>query len=310
MSARPIQPDGARGAGEAGRRTATATGVDPRWQAAGRLVLPTSELREVARLLRRQVVQLVRRHGQGYVQQGLGAAELFASLYFHEAAIDPAEPRWPRRDRCILSTAHNSALFHAALALRGMIPEADLAGYVVDGSALEINVSERLGPVVEGTFGSLGQGVSAAAGMALASRLSGGDWRVNVILGDGELEEGQVWEAAMFAGSQKLGNLCVILDLNWMQVEGHTDQVLKLAPIADKWRAFGWQAIEVDGHDLDALVAAFGLARANRAQPTILIATTVPGKGVRALEGVISHNARLPADLADAALAELEAPHA
>lgn len=275
------------------------------WHQSGRLELPVPELRQVAHTLRRAVIELVRRHGQGYVQQGLGAAEIFAALYFQEAFIDPTDARAPQRDRCILSTAHNSALFHAVLALRGMIPAASLEEYVIDGSKLEINVSERLGPMVEGTFGSLGQGVSVAAGIALASRVSGVPYRVNVVLGDGELQEGQVWEAAMFAGSQGLHNLCVVLDLNWMQAEGHTDQVVKIGPVADKWRAFNWQVIEVDGHDLDALLAAFAMARAQIAQPTIIIATTVPGKGVSMLEGVISHNAKLPADVAEAALSEL-----
>lgn len=277
----------------------------PAWQQPGRLDLPVPQLRLVAHALRRAVIELVRRHGQGYVQQGLGAAEIFASLYFNEARIDPADPRFDGRDRCILSTAHNSALFHAALAMRGMIPIAALDDYVKDGSPLEINVSERLGPVVEGTFGSLGQGLSVAAGMALASRIRGVPYRVNVVLGDGELEEGQVWEAALFAGSERLHNLTVVLDLNWMQVEGHSDSVLKLDPVAAKWRAFGWQVIEIDGHDLDALLAAFAQARSQTAQPTMIVATTVPGKGVSMLEGVISHNAKLPADVAEAALREL-----
>jgi transketolase len=279
--------------------------IRPAWQQPGRLALPVEELREVAHALRRAVVGLVRRHGQGYVQQGLGAAEIFASLWFHEACIDPSDARLAHRDRCILSTAHNSALFHAALALRGMIPVASLDRYVQDGSPLEINVSERLGPVVEGTFGSLGQGLSVAAGIALASRVRGIPYRVNVVLGDGELQEGQVWEAAMFAGARQLHNLCVVLDLNWMQAEGHIDQVVGIGPVADKWRAFGWQVLEVDGHDLAALLAAFAQARAQEKQPTVIVATTVPGKGVSVLEGVISHNAKLPADVADAALSEL-----
>ena len=276
------------------------------WQGKGRLALPVSELHEVARTLRRAVIQMVRRHGQGYVQQGLGAADLFAALYFHEANIDPSDAEWAQRDRCILSTAHNSALFHAALALRGMIDPGLLDGYIQDGSPLEINVSERIGPVVEGTFGSLGQGVSVAAGIALASRVRGRPWRVNVILGDGELQEGQVWEAAMFAASQGLGNLCVILDMNWMQVEGHTDQVVCMDPVADKWRAFGWHVVEVDGHDLRALLTAFASARAQTTQPTLVLATTVPGKGVSGLEGILSHNAKLSAGAADVALQELE----
>jgi transketolase len=279
--------------------------IRPAWQKPGRLALAPDELRKVAHTLRRAVVGMVRRQGQGYVQQGLGAAEIFASLYFSEAFIDPADPRCANRDRCILSTAHNSALFHAALALRGMIPADSLDTYVQDGSPLEINVSERLGPMVEGTFGSLGQGVSVAAGLALASRVRGIPWRVNVVLGDGELQEGQVWEAAMFAGSQQLHNLCVIVDLNWLQADGHADKVLRMGPVADKWRAFDWQVIEVDGNDLQSLLAAFAQARARTTQPTAIVASTVPGKGVSVLEGVMSHNAKLPAEVADAALREL-----
>ena len=128
---------------------------------------------------------------------------------------------------------------------------------------------------------------------------------MNLILGDGELQEGQVWEAAMFSASNALGNLCVILDLNWMQVEGHTDKVLKLDPVADKWRAFGWEVVELDGNDANALLDAYELARACTSRPTIIIATTLPGKGVTSLEGIISHNARLPPSVAQAALAEL-----
>lgn len=278
------------------------------WQRPGRLALPLPQLAQAAHALRRAVVEMVRRQGQGYVQQGLGAADLFASLYFHELALDPAAPDWPLRDRCLLSTAHNSALFHAALALRGMIPAAALDRYVQDGSPLEINVSERLGPVVEGTFGSLGQGPSVACGIALAARIRREPWRVYVVLGDGELQEGQVWEAAMYAGSERLSNLCIVLDLNWMQVEGHSDKVLRMDPVADKWAAFGWQVIDVDGHDLAALLAAYGKARAETARPTLVIARTVPGKGVKALEHLFSHNAKLPADVAAAALDELGGP--
>ncbi len=243
--------------------------------------------------------------GQGYVQQGLGAAELFAALYFAELRLDEKNPSDCQRDRCILSTAHNSAVFYATLAARGLISQEMLDEYCQDGSPLEINVSERLGPLVEATCGSLGQGLSVGLGLCLAGRRRAQSFRVYVVLGDGEMQEGQVWEAAMAAGSLRASNLCVILDLNRMQVEGHIDSVVKMEPIADKWRAFGFFVTECDGHDVAALCSAFGLARATMEQPTVIIAHTVPGKGVSFLEGKYAHHMKLPQDLADAALAEL-----
>lgn len=262
-------------------------------------------LAEHALAIRRDVIRMIAPWGQGYVQQGLGAAELFTVLYFAELRLDPQDPSWPERDRCILSTAHNSAVFHATLAARGLIPRERLSEYCQDGSPLEINVSERLGPLVEATCGSLGQGMSVGLGMALAMRRRSLPGRVYVILGDGELQEGQVWEAALAAGSFGADNLCVVLDLNRMQVEGDTDSVLKMAPIADKWRAFGFHVCECDGNDLRALLTAFAMARQAAGRPTVIIARTLPGKGVAALEGRLAHHMKLPPELATAALREL-----
>ena len=272
--------------------------------------LSTRDPQQIARhahAIRRYIVRMVGALGQGYVQQGLGAADLFATLYFSEMRLRSHEPTWPERDRFLLSTAHNSAVFHAALAERGLIHADRLSSYVQDGSELEVNVSQRLGPLVEATCGSLGQGVSVGAGMAAALRRRGSLARVYVVLGDGELQEGQVWEAAMTAGSAGLANLCVVLDLNWMQVEGHCDQVLRLDPIGAKWRAFGWQAIEVDGHDIPALLRAFDAARHERAKPTVLVASTLVGKGVSFLEGQLGHNLKLSRDDAARALDALGA---
>ena len=262
-------------------------------------------LADHARLIRQDVIRMIAPIGQGYVQQGLGAAELFATLYFAELRLDANDATWPERDRCILSTAHNSAVFHATLAARGLIARERLGEYCRDGSPLEINVSERLGPLVEATCGSLGQGLSVGLGMALSGKRRGRDYRVYVILGDGEMQEGQVWEAALAAGSMGADNLCVILDLNRMQVEGDTDHVLKMAPIADKWRAFGFHTCECDGNDVAALLGAFESARQTPGKPAILIAHTIPGKGVSALEGKLAHHMKLPPELAAAALREL-----
>jgi transketolase len=269
------------------------------------LIHDVAELRRIARELRRQVVRLVAPTGQGYVQQGLGAADLFTALFFAELRLDPADPAWPDRDRFLLSTAHNTAIFYATLAARGCIPASMLATYCQDGSPLEINASERMGPVVEATCGSLGQGLSVGVGMALAGRRQGRDFRVHVLLGDGEMLEGQVWEAAMAAGSHRLANLCLLLDYNKMQVGGHVDSVVDMNPVGDKWRSFGFRVDAIDGNDMAAILSALERARRYDQGPSCIIAETLVGKGAPSLEGILGHNMRLPADLARRALDEL-----
>lgn len=273
-------------------------------QPAPRIAEP-AELAAIAARLRRRVVELVAPTGQGYVQQGLGAADLFAVLYFSELRLDPADPDWPERDRFLLSTAHNTAIFYATLAERGLVDATAVSDYCRDGSPFEVNASERVGTVIEATCGSLGQGLSVGIGMALSARRRGYATRVYVVLGDGELQEGQVWEAALLAGSLGLDNLCLLIDDNRMQVEGHVDTVVKLEPIDRKWASFGWAEQVVDGHDISALQAALGRARQARGQPSCLVVRTLPGKGVPSLEGVLAHNLKLPPDVAAMALASL-----
>jgi transketolase len=291
----------------AGNRTREATGMaDQARQAAG--VARTKDvaaLGRMARRLRRHVIEMVAPTGQGYVQQGLGAADLFTALYFSELHLDPADPDWPDRDRFLLSTAHNTAIFYATLAERGIIDRAMLPDYCRDGSPLEINASERVGTAVEATCGSLGQGLSVGVGMAMAAKRQGRPARVYVLLGDGELQEGQVWEAAMAAATWQLDNLCLIIDDNRMQVEGDVEQVMRMQPLLDKWRAFNWHAVEIDGHDFEAIMAAFDEARAMRGRPTCINARTLVGKGAPSLEGIMSHNIKLPSDVAQRALAEI-----
>lgn len=265
------------------------------------------ELRAVARGLRIKVVEMVAATSQGYVQQGLGAADLFAALYFAELRLDPDDPSWADRDRFLLSTAHNTAILYATLAARGLIDAERLDRYTQDGSRLEINASTRMGPVVEATCGSLGQGLSVGVGMATGARRHGRDARIYVMLGDGEMQEGQVWEAVLYAGNAGLSNLCVILDDNRMQAEGHTGTVNSMDPIAAKWQAFGFRVEEVDGHDLGALLAAFDAARRETARPTCIVARTLVGKGAPSLEGRFGHNMRLPAEAAAQAIEELQA---
>lgn len=264
-----------------------------------------ARLEEIAWKLRLRVVEMVARTEQGYVQQGLGAADIFAALYFAEAQLDPSNPDWPDRDRVFLTTAHNTAIFYATLGERGFFDTSRLPTYVQDGSELEINASERLGPFVEATCGSLGQGLSVAVGAALAARRQGRPTRVYAILGDGEMQEGQMWEAAMAAGCWKLGNLCLILDFNRLQAEGPMDKVLPLEPVADKMASFGFAVQTVDGNDLSALLDAFDMARKTAGAPSIIIARTLVGKGVRSLEGFMVHQLRFPPEVAESARIEL-----
>jgi transketolase len=265
-----------------------------------------AELEARARVLRRHVVRMVAAVKIGYLQQGLGAADLFTALYFSELRLREDQPDWPDRDRCVLSTAHNTAIFYATLVERGLLPATVLDAYTKDGSPFEVNASERVGPLVEATCGSLGQGLSVAVGMALSGQRRGKDYRVYVILGDGELQEGQVWEAALSAGGFRLDNLCMIIDRNFMQVEGHTDQVVKLDPLGAKFEAFGWHALEINGNRMDQLLAALDTARETKGKPTLIVANTLAGCGVPFVEGQLSHMARVTVEDAVRALAALE----
>ena len=259
-----------------------------------------------AKSIRLNIVRMIARNGQGYLQQGLGAADLFTYLYFAEAAIDPLNPNWAERDRIFLSTAHNSAVFHATLAERGFFEHSRLETYTQDGSELEINVSERLGPVVEATCGSLGQALSVASGLAQSAKRQKRAFRNYVILGDGELQEGQVWEAAMYAASNQLDNLCLIVDLNRLQVEGHTETVISMEPIDKKFKSFGWAVKVIDGHDFNALQEGFEYARSTSDAPTVILAETTVGKGIPFLENLMSHHIVLPPDVAEKCLTYLK----
>lgn len=262
-------------------------------------------LQQVATQLRLHVVNMIAPSGQGYVQQGLGAADIFTALYFAEARLKPDQPDWPDRDRIFLTTAHNTAIFYAALAERGFFDINLLSTYVTNGSTLEINSSERMGPFIEATCGSLGQGLSVAVGCALAAKRQRRDSRFYVIIGDGEMQEGQVWEAAMLAGAHQLDNLCLIVDYNFVQSEGTMDQVMSLEPLNDKLQSFGFAVQEIDGNDIGALLNALDTARATKNQPAFIKANTLMGKGVSSLEGLMFHQLRFPAEVANSARDEL-----
>jgi transketolase len=257
-----------------------------------RHVPPINDLENIALSLRRSVVSMVDSVRVGYLLQGLGAADIFAALFFSELTLRTDDPNWSDRDRFILSTAHNTALLYAT--------------FTRNGSELEVNASERVGTIVEATCGSLGQGLSVAVGMALSLRRRGSEARVYVVLGDGELQEGQVWEAALSAGSFGLDNLCMIVDRNYLQAEGHSDRVVKMGAIPEKFESFGWNATEVDGNNLTELLDALRSARATKGKPFLINALTKTGAGVPFLEGQLSHVALLSPEDAQRALAHLE----
>ena len=263
-------------------------------------------LEKKALAVRKHVVQMVARLGRGYVQQGLGAADLFTVLFFDELRLKIEDPEWPDRDRLILSTAHNSAVFYAVLAEKGLITLDSLESYCVDGSDLEINVSERLGTMVEATCGSLGQGMSVAIGMGISARRKKISSRFYVILGDGELQEGQTWEAIMSAATWKLSNLCLVVDCNGMQVDGDVEKVMMMEPLGEKFEAFGWNVLTAEGNDINHLLSSFKEAKNCENQPSVILAKTLVGKGVPFLEGQLSHNLIFPADAVKRALEALE----
>jgi transketolase len=209
--------------------------------------------------------------------------------------IDPANPRWDERDRLVLSKGHAAPVLYAALAYRGFFPAAWLKTLNADGTRLPSHADARCVPGIDMTTGSLGQGLSCACGAAYAARLDGKEHRVFCIIGDGESNEGQIWEAAMFAAHHKLDNLVAITDYNKLQIDGFTREVLSLEPLLDKWRAFGWAAFEMDGHDWDAIYETLNAAIAVRGRPAMIVAHTIKAKGCCVVENKAeSHNIRIP----------------
>ena len=238
-------------------------------------------LKKRATALRRHMLEMARGQGQGYIGQGLGIADVLAALYFHELRYDPTDVGWAERDRFLLSTGHYSIALWAALAEAGILPVAELASYGADDSRLEMSTLDTT-PGVEMIGGSLGHGLGQAVGQALGLRLSGSAARVFVELSDGEMQEGSTWEAAMSASHFRLDGLVALIDCNGIQADGPL--VLDMEPVADKWRAFGWDVSEIDGNDMEAVVGALMLARRADGRPKAIVLRTLPGKGVARIE--------------------------
>jgi transketolase len=269
-------------------------------------IVNEGELRLKATAIRRHIVRMVAAAASGHPGGSLSAADILAALYFRVLRVDPGNPNWPGRDRFVLSKGHAAPALYAALAERGFFPVEELTGLRGIGSHLQGHPDRKGTPGVDASTGSLGQGLSIAVGLALAGRLDKADWRVYALLGDGEIQEGQVWEAAMAAAHYGLDNLTAFLDHNGLQIDGPVGEVMGIEPVVDKWQAFGWHVISIDGHDLGAILRACAEAAATRGRPSIIIAATVKGRGVSFMENRPEWHGKAPgAEQAEAALREL-----
>ena len=266
------------------------------------------ELKKVANEVRKGIVTGVHAAKSGHPGGSLGAADIMTYLYFEEMNVDPADPRKADRDRFVLSKGHCAPGLYAVLAERGFFPKEDLETLRHIGSHLQGHPNMNDTPGVDMSTGSLGQGISAAVGMAVAAKHWGDDYRTYALLGDGESEEGQVWEAAMAANKFHLDNLCAVIDLNGLQIDGTTEEVMPTEPVDKKFESFGWHVIKIDGHDFDQIEAAYKEAEQTKGQPTMILAKTIKGKGVSFMENNAGWHGKAPNDEQWAqAKAELEA---
>ena len=258
--------------------------------------LETLQLKLTATRVRMGVIEATHGAGCGHPGGSLSAADVLTYLYFREMRIDPEQPQDPNRDRFVLSKGHCAPGLYATLAERGFFPVADLPTLRHSNSYLQGHPNMNTVPGVDMSTGSLGQGVSAACGMALGAKKLGSDINVYTLLGDGEIEEGECWEAFMFANHYKLDNLCIMIDVNGLQIDGPTREVMPTEPLDEKLEAFGWKVLKVDGHSFPALQEAFANAKTVKAQPTVILAKTVKGKGVSFMENNAGWHGKAPND--------------
>ena len=253
-------------------------------------------LTKMARLVRINCLRAIHAANSGHPGGSLSAADIVTALYFHVMRIDPARPKWPDRDRFIMSKGHASALWYACLAQRGYFDVEELISFRRINSRLQGHPDMRKTPGIDMTTGSLGQGLSAGVGMALGAKMRQSDLKVFVLLGDGELDEGQIWEAAMAASKYHLDHLIVIVDRNGLQLDGATEEIMPLEPLAEKWKAFGWNTMEFNGNDMRQVVERLSGAIAADGKPTVIIASTVKGCGVSFMEGDLAWHGKSPTD--------------
>ncbi len=270
--------------------------------------MTTRQLELIAARGRRLGMEMVFRAASGHIGGSLSAMDILTELYFEELRVDTAEPKAPGRDRFVMSKGHCTPALYSILALKGFFPEKQLELFRsieghMSGHPDMVNV-----PGVDMSTGSLGQGLSAAVGMAIAGKMDGAGYRVYALMGDGEIEEGQIWEAAMSAAKYGLSNLCGIVDVNGLQIDGRTADVMPSEPLDKKFEAFGWNVIKADGHDFDSLRAALAAAKAEKSRPSVILAKTVKGKGVSFMENDAGWHGKAPnAEQFKQAMAELNA---
>ena len=272
-----------------------------------RLDLPPAQLEEIARKLRRHIISMIATAGSGHPGGSLSAADILAALYFHVMRHRPQDPHWSDRDRFILSKGHAAPVLYAALAESGYFSVEELGSLRKMGSRLQGHPDSKLTPGVEMSAGSLGMGLSFGIGGALAARLDNRAYWTYVLLSDGECEEGQTWEAALFAAHFKVDNLITMVDCNGMQLTGFTREVMNIEPLSQKWQAFGWNTIDIDGHDIKQILSAITQAKTKKGKPTIIIAHTIKGKGVSFMENNAKFHGKAPTpEEAAKALQELQ----
>ena len=268
--------------------------------------MSVEELKQMAATIRCEIIEMICTAGAGHPGGSLSAADVVTALYFRVMRVDPQKPEWPDRDRFILSKGHACPVWYVALAEKGYFDKSHLKTLRRLGSILQGHPDMNKTPGIDMTAGSLGHGLSAGLGMALSGKLQQKEFHVWVIIGDGESQEGSIWEAAMSAPKWKLDNLTVIMDRNNLQNDSYVDDIMPIEPITDKWRAFGWNVLDIDGHDMAAIVQALETAKACKNQPTIVIARTIKGKGVSYMENVCEWHGKAPSEeQAEVALKEI-----
>ncbi|MGI5998158.1 MAG: transketolase [Lutispora sp.] len=265
------------------------------------------QLKEKANIIRKDIIEMLAEAKSGHPGGSLSAVEILTYLYFKEMNVDPSNPQWQDRDRFILSKGHGAPVLYSTLAEKGYFPKEELMKLRKTGAMLQGHPDMKGTPGVDMSTGSLGQGLSASNGMALAAKLDNKNYRVYALLGDGEMQEGQVWEAAMTSAHYKLDNLTVFIDNNGLQIDGTNEEVKNINPIEDKWKVFGWHVITIDGHDLQQIEKAVEEAKNTKGKPTAIIAKTVKGKGVSFMENQVGWHGVAPnAEQKEQALKELE----
>lgn len=265
------------------------------------------ELQQVAKEIRKSIIRMLEKSKSGHPGGSLSAVEILTALYFKEMNIDPNNPKWEERDRFVLSKGHGTPVLYGTLAERGFFPKEELNNFRKINSMLQGHPDMKSTPGVDMTTGSLGQGLAAANGMALAGKLDNKSYRVYAMIGDGESQEGVIWEALMLSAHYKLDNLTVFLDYNGLQIDGKVKDVMNIEPIDEKYRSFGWHIIKIDGHSFEEISKAIEEAKKTKGRPAMIIANTVKGKGISYMENQAGWHGKAPSpEEAKIALEELE----